>query len=75
MQHGGDETGEMPLAVEEAEAYLLGQIEKLEWQIAARQSDNDYNPLVETSGLAPIQHDRDLLEWHKTKLRRLEELH
>lgn len=72
-ENGGDEIVETPWAVEEAEAYLLGEIENLEWQIAARQSDNDYNPLVETLGLAPIQHDRALLEWYKNKFRKLDQ--
>ncbi|MDY6953796.1 MAG: hypothetical protein SWE60_19990 [Thermodesulfobacteriota bacterium] len=72
-ENGGEEKVETPLAVEDAETYLLGQIEELEWQIAARQSDNDYNPLVETLGLAPIQHDKALLEWYKNKFRKLEQ--
>jgi hypothetical protein len=72
-ENGGDEMAETPWAVEEAEAYLLGEIENLEWQIAARESDNDYNPLVETLGLAPIKHDRALLEWYKDKFRKLDQ--
>jgi len=72
-EDAGGVNDEMSWAVEEAETYLLGEIEKLEWQIAARQSDNDYNPSAETLGLSPIQHDLDLLEQHKHQLRRLQQ--
>ncbi|MDY6989276.1 MAG: hypothetical protein SWQ30_14600 [Thermodesulfobacteriota bacterium] len=73
QEDAGGVNDEMSWAVEEAETYLLGEIEKLEWQIAARQSDSDYNPSAKTLGLSPIQHDRDLLEQHKHQLRRLQQ--
>jgi len=71
---GGVENGQASSGpVAEAEPYLLGEIERLEWQIAARQSDGDYNSSVETLGLPPIEHDRSILEWHKEKLRKLKQ--